>query len=268
MFRWNRQRPLCWWTIVHCQFHPQPPKEDCSFIGSEDRVPRQSYLRNARCRRPCRHTDNRSVIRGSFNWKIWRWRANKVPTMTPDHHRRRLRWCRGHSRWNRQEWQNVLFSDESRFCLHKNDGRVQVWRRRGERPTAACVKGSKAFNGGSVMIWAGVNFHGKTRLVFVDGNINARRYINEILVPVAQPHLIQMGPNAVCQQTARITTAHFQRNQVDVMEWPACSPDLNPIEHLWDQLGRSVRAHMTPNHTLAHLQEEWDRCPRPGSRLW
>ena len=92
-----------------------------------------------------------------------------------------------------------LFSDESRVCLHKNDGRVQVWRRRGERPTAACVKGRKAFNGGSVMVWAGVNLHGKARLVFVDGNLNARRYIDEILVPVAQPHLIQIGPNAVFQ---------------------------------------------------------------------
>ena len=142
--------------------------------------------------------------------------------------------------------------------------------------TWGATQGSKAFNGGSVMVWAGVNFHGKTRLVFVDGNRNARRYIDEILVPVAQPHLIQMGPNAVFQQdnarphTARITTAHFQRNHVDVMEWPACSPDLNPIEHMWYQLGRAVRAHITPNHTLAHLrrflQEEWDRLPQARVR--
>ena len=77
-------------------------------------------------------------------------RAKKVPAMTADHHRRRLRWCQRHSRWNRQDWQRVLFTDESRFCLHKNDGRVQVWRRRGERHAACCVKDSRAFHGGSL----------------------------------------------------------------------------------------------------------------------
>ena len=39
------------------------------------------------------------------------------------------------------------------------------------------------------------------------------------------------------------------------MEWPASSPDLNPIEHLWDQLGRAVCARVTNTATLADLRQ-------------
>ena len=50
------------------------------------------------------------------------------------------------------------------------------------------------------------------------------------------------------------------------MEWPASSPDLNPIEHLWDQLGRSVRQRVTDRTTLADLRlilvEEWNAIPQ------
>ena len=126
-------------------------------------------------------------------------------------------------------------------------------------------------------MWPGINFHDKTQLVFVPGNLNARRYIDEILVPVTQPHLIQMGQDAIFQQdnarphTARIVTNHFQQYQVNVMGWPACSPDLNPIEHVWDQLGKAVRARITPQHTLMHLrrflQDEWDRLPQHNIRV-
>ena len=50
------------------------------------------------------------------------------------------------------------------------------------------------------------------------------------------------------------------------MEWPAMSPDLNPIEHLWDQLGRAVYARVTHRTTLADLKQmlvdEWDPIPQ------
>lgn len=46
------------------------------------------------------------------------------------------------------------------------------------------------------------------------------------------------------------------------MEWPALSPDLNPIENLWDQLSRRVEARNSVPQNLidlrAALQEEWD----------
>ncbi len=87
----------------------------------------------------------------------------------------------------RVQWGNVLFSDESRFCLKRTDGRILVWRRRGERNARACTVPKKAFYGCSVMMWGGMTAAGKTQLVVVDGNLNSRQYIDEIVRPVVVP---------------------------------------------------------------------------------
>ncbi|KAL6470420.1 hypothetical protein MHYP_G00215390 [Metynnis hypsauchen] len=55
-------------------------------------------------------------------------RAARRPAMTALHHQTRLRWCRQHVHWNLNMWKNVMFSDESRFCLRQLDRRVKVWR--------------------------------------------------------------------------------------------------------------------------------------------
>ena len=93
---------------------------------------------------------------------------------------------------------------------------------------------------------------------------------------VAVPHLQQMGPNATLQQdnarphNPRAVITFTQQSNVDVLDWPACSPDLNPIEHVWDQLGRGVHQRPTPEHNLCHvrqfLQEEWDRLTQANIR--
>ena len=59
-------------------------------------------------------------------------RPFKSPILTQRHRRQRLEWARGHLPWNRQQWQEVLFSDESHFNSSHADGRIRVWRRTGE----------------------------------------------------------------------------------------------------------------------------------------
>ena len=109
------------------------------------------------------------------------------------------------------------------------------------------------------MVWGGISLTGKTRLVIIGGNLNAERYRDEILQPVAIPYLHSLGPNSILQDdNARPHRAGFIRDYlqnvgVEKMEWPASSPDLNPIENLWDQLGRAVRARVTNTTTLADL---------------
>ncbi|GFV92763.1 transposable element Tc1 transposase [Trichonephila clavipes] len=53
--------------------------------------------------------------------------------LTPEHRQLRLQWCQARSMWNVTNWQKVVFSDESRFVLGRDNNRVRVWRRPGER---------------------------------------------------------------------------------------------------------------------------------------
>ncbi|UYV72569.1 hypothetical protein LAZ67_9003782 [Cordylochernes scorpioides] len=114
------------------------------------------------------------------------------------------------------EWHRVVFSDESRFCLSSDSRRVRVWRRRGERSNPAAI-----------------------------GTMMAQRYVDDVLRPVTLPYL-QGVPNALYQQdnarphTARISQQALQ--DVQMLPWPPYSPDLSPIEHVWDIIGRRLHA--------------------------
>ena len=92
---------------------------------------------------------------------------------------------------------------DSRFCLRKVNGRIREWRRNGERHLEPTVQLTVAYNGGSVMIWAGITLNGRSVLVVVPGNLNGRWYIDEILRPHVVPHLCQMDQNAIFRTTTR-----------------------------------------------------------------
>ena len=94
------------------------------------------------------------------------------PPLTPAHRAARLAWARRHLAWTRQQWSRVLFTDESRFTMSFNDGRIRVWRRPGERFNDAVVREHDHFGGGSVMMWGGFALHHRTPLHQIHGNLN------------------------------------------------------------------------------------------------
>ena len=188
------------------------------------------------------------------------------------HRAARLQWARAHSRWTRQEWANVLFTDEMRMCLRHVDGRARVWRRRGEQHEECCVQPITAFGGGSVMVWAGMAATTKTPLILINGHLNANRYVDEILHPHVVPVAAAIGDDFELMDDnarphrARVVDAFLAHEGIQRMVWPANSPDLNPLEHLWDQLKRAVSARINANTNLADLaqmlEEEWNAIPQ------
>ena len=109
------------------------------------------------------------------------------------------------------------------------------------------------------MEWGGISWHHKTQLIIVDGSLTARRYIDEILEPEVVPFLRNNGDVTLFQQdnahahSARLTMDFFNQNGVQVLPWPAFLPDLNPIEHLWDQLKKYVYSRRHPPITVSSL---------------
>ena len=128
------------------------------------------------------------------------------------------------------------------------------------------------------VLWYGVALwaEGKQISLFVQGNLNAQGYINQILQPEAVPFLQRHGPAILMHDNARphvarICRQFLNRNNVNVLPWPAVSPDMNPIEHLWDYLGRKVRARGNV-HNLRDLEnaliQEWNNIPYVVIRLY
>ena len=116
----------------------------------------------------------------------------KKPELTQRREYARLAFSHTHARWNKPQWRRITFSDESRFYLRRVDGRKRVWRRRKERHVPASVIPRVAYQGGGAMVWAGISATARTDFVFIDGNLNGKRYIDEVLTPHVLPFLRQM----------------------------------------------------------------------------
>ena len=150
--------------------------------------------------------------------------------LTARHRAARLQWAQRHFCWGQQQWARVLFSDESRFNLSHHDGRIQVFRRRGERFADNCLNERGRFGGGSVMVWLGIMGSRKTNLIVVQGNLNAQGYIKQILQPEAVPFLQRHGPATLMHDNARphvarICRQFLNKNNVNVLPWPDVVPE-------------------------------------------
>jgi transposase len=124
------------------------------------------------------------------------------------------------------------------------------------------------------MIWGGISLTmGKTELVFVYGNQDAtdhthtlRDYFNPFfdavvaMAPDIKPRLMQDNASI---HTAKESQRWLRSEKIEVLDWPAKSPDLNPIENAWAEMARMIYDHGRKRYDSLDdlkkaIQKAWD----------
>lgn len=194
----------------------------------------------------------------------------KKPFVSPINRKKRLSFAKEYETKDQSFWNTVIFSDESKFNIHGSDGRAKVWRKPNSELEPQNMMGTVKHGGGSVLVWGCMAASGVGKLVFIDGIMDRFVYLDILKNNLHESaENLGIGESFVFQQdndpkhTALIVKEWLIYKVKNQLKTPPQSPDINPIEHLWDHLDRQIRKHQIRNREDLKnaLLEEWEKIP-------
>lgn len=196
-------------------------------------------------------------------------RPVKKPLICKKNRKSRLEFAKRHILWSSLEWSKVLWSDESKFNLMSSDGIKYVRRPKNKKYDYRYQIPTVKHGGGSIMVWGCFSRSGVGPLVRIEGNMDRFEYAKILkteMLPYAKRHMrarwyFQQDNDP--KHRSKYISDLLNREKVKVLKWPSQSPDLNPIEHLWEELSRRVKVQNYSNKDTLYeaLKNEWYNIP-------
>jgi transposase len=165
------------------------------------------------------------------------------------------------------EWKDIIFTDEKWFVL--DDSRHVIYK----RPNSPAPENSVVQHPEQIMVWGGIWFGGRTKLAFLDGNVDGTKYREVVYKYLIETHLndemeiLQDGARA---HTSDDTMEFFDRFGVDIIQNPPSSPDLNPIEKVWSWIAQQIGEQTVESieEMVEWVQYYWEKCPQTLINNW
>jgi transposase len=197
----------------------------------------------------------------------------KKPLLSKKNVNARLKWARIHKDWTLDDWRRVIWSDETKINRFGSDGRHYTYKRTTERLQPKHVKQTVKHGGSNIMIWGCITYDGPGYLAKIDDIMDKVLYqkILEEDLELSMDYYDMERQKTIFQHdndpkhTAKTVVEYLEKQPYTVMEWPAQSPDLNPIENIWAMV--KLRLYRDYDAAPKGIHELWDRVQEVWNNL-
>lgn len=201
--------------------------------------------------------------------------ARKKPLISEINRLKRLKFAKDHIHKPLSFWKNVLWSDESKFNRMGSDGQTRVWRPNNFVFHPKYTTKSVKHGGGNIKVWGCMSWYGTGPIVEIKDTLTQYSYL-DILKNIMEPYADDKLPvlwtfmhDNDPKHTARSVKVWLETAKIKLLEWPPQSPDLNPIENLWNDVDKIIKEKKIKNliELYEYTQEAWssiskERCQR------
>jgi len=200
--------------------------------------------------------------------------ARKKPLLSLKNRKGRYEWAKNHLDLIEEDWQKVVYSDETPLTLFQWAGKQYVRRRPGEEFKDECLTPTVKQGGGKIQVWGCFSWQGPGPLYRVKGLMDGAQY-RQILKTHMAPYLKKYEEEMKCEvvfqhdndpkHTSKVVKRYLENKHIVVLDWPSQSPDMNPIEHAWKILKERIHARANKASSLDEVfeiaKEEWNNIP-------